>query len=45
MPVANGSNIPKIPAFLIFVAFLKCASVLFDVTNLGLFIRNAPLIT
>ena len=44
MPVANGSKIPKIPALLIFVIFLKSVRVSFDVTYLGLFMRNAPLI-
>tara|TARA_B100001057_G_C22632267_1_gene864864 strand:- start:61 stop:210 length:150 start_codon:yes stop_codon:yes gene_type:complete len=44
MPVASGSKIPKIPAFLIFVIFLKSVRVSFDVTNLGLFMRNEPLI-
>ena len=39
IPVANGSKIPKIPAFLISVLFLKIARVLLEVINFFLSIK------
>ena len=45
MPVAKGSKIPKIPAFFIFVLFLKIASILLEVRNFSLSIKKTPFIT